>query len=146
MILSVLVAFVLCSSSAQAQKIKPLSDPELAQITARGRMLEDYDTASWRATDALLALKPAQGTVGRYIARKTDAGWVVVFGRFSEAKDAFWVVYEATQASSRQQFTVKTYDPPEKDIDFFYRAAGQLKFRYTTLNSKNGPTILMFCP
>jgi hypothetical protein len=122
-ILRLLIALVLCSSSVLAQKSKPLSDAELAQITARGRMLEDYDTASWHATDAVLALKPAQGTVGRYIARRTNAGWVVVFGRFSEAKDAFLIVYEATQGSSPQQFTVKTYDPPEKDIDFFYRAA-----------------------
>jgi hypothetical protein len=86
-------------------------------------MLAEYDTASWHATDAMLALKPAQGAVGSYIARKSDAGWVVVFGRFSETKDAFVVAYEATPGSDPRQFTVKTHDPPQKDTGFFYIAA-----------------------
>lgn len=71
----------------------------------------------------MIALKPAQGAVARYIARKTDAGWVVVFGRFSETKDAFLIVYEATQGSSPKEFNVKTNEPPQKDTGFFYPAA-----------------------
>lgn len=82
-----------------------------------------YDNASWHATDSVLALKPEKGAVGRYIARKTDTGWVVEFGRFNEAKDAFLIVFEAAQGGGSQQFTVKTYDPPEKDNGFFFIAA-----------------------
>jgi hypothetical protein len=122
-ILKLFIALALCSSSVSAQKSKPLSDSELAAITSRGRMLADYDTASWHATDAVLALKPAEGAVGRYIARKTEAGWVVVFGKFNEPKDAFLIAYEATQGSDPQHFTVKTYDPSLKDRGFFYIAA-----------------------
>lgn len=121
--LKLVIALVVCAPLVFAQKNKPLSDSELAAITARGRMLADYDTASWHATDAVMALKPAEGAVGRYIARKTDAGWVVVFGKFNEAKDAFLIVYEATQGSGPKEFTVKTYDPPQKDTGFFYVAA-----------------------
>ena len=117
------LALVLCAPAVLAQKSTPLSDSELAAITARGRMLEEYDTASWHATDAVLALKPAQGAVGRYIARKTNAGWVVVFGKFNETKGAFIVVYEATQGSDLRQFTVKTNAPPQNDTGFFYTAA-----------------------
>jgi hypothetical protein len=86
-------------------------------------MLAAYDIASWHATDAVLALKPPQGSVRRYIAKKTDSGWTVVFGKFNESKDALLVAYEAAQGSDPRQFTVKTYDPPQPDTGFFYIAA-----------------------
>jgi hypothetical protein len=121
--LNLAVALVLCSPLVLAQKSKPLSDSELAAITSRGRFLAEYDFASWHATDAVLALKPPQGAVRRYIARKTDTGWAVAFGRFDETKDSFLIVYEAIQESSPKEFSVKTYDPPQKDTGFFYIAA-----------------------
>jgi|SRR5580700_1088141 hypothetical protein len=120
---NLVIAVLVCTPSVSAQKSEPLSDSELAAITARGRMLAEYDNASWHATDAVRALNPAEGVVGRYIARKTDAGWVVVFGRFNETKDAFLTLYEATQQGGSPGFTVKTYDPPQKDTGFFYIAA-----------------------
>jgi hypothetical protein len=70
-----------------------------------------------------LALKPEDGAIGRYIARRTDDGWVVVFGRLNEAKDSFLIVYEAIQGSDPQQFTVKKYDPPQNDVAFYLNAA-----------------------
>jgi hypothetical protein len=118
-ILMLITVLVVCSGYAvSADKHRSISDAELAATTARGRELADYDLASWHATDAVLALRPAAGTVGRYIARKTDSGWVVSFGRFNEAKDAFLIVYEATQGNSLSHFTVKTYEPPRRDTDF----------------------------
>jgi hypothetical protein len=117
------VSFVLCASSVWAQQTKPLTGSELATITARGRILAEYDVASWRATDAVVALNPAQGAVRTYIARKTDAGWVVAFGRLNETNDAFLIVYEATQGNSPREFSVKTYDPPQKDTGFSYITA-----------------------
>jgi hypothetical protein len=122
-LLNLVVALVLCSPLVLAQQSRPLSDSELAAITSRGRFLAEYDFASWHATDAVLALKPPKGAVSRYIARKTDTGWVVAFGRFNEAKDAFLIVYEAMQGSSPKEFSVKTYDPPQKDTEYFYIAA-----------------------
>ena len=115
-------ALGLWSPLVSAQQTKPLSDSELAGIITRGRFLAEYDFASWHATDAVVALKPPQGVVSRYIARKTDVGWVVVFGRFNETKDAFLIAYEAL-GSSPKAFSVKTYDPPQKDTGFFYIAA-----------------------
>jgi hypothetical protein len=121
--LRLVITLVFCALAVSAQKPTPLSDSELAGITARGRLLAAYDTAAWRATDAVLALKPAQGVVGRYIARKTETGWIVVFGRFTEAKDAFLISYEATQGSEPKTFTAKSNDPPKADTGFYYTAA-----------------------
>jgi hypothetical protein len=121
--LKLMISLAVCTGPVWAQKSKNLSDSELAAITARGRMLFEYDTASWHATDAVLALHPAKGVVGRYIARKTDKGWVVVFGRLNDTKDAFLIAYEAFQGNSPQEFTVKTHEPPKEDTEFFYIAA-----------------------
>jgi len=117
------VLMLLCGFSVGAQKTKPLSDSELAAITERGRLLDAYDRAAWHATDAVIALHPAKGAIGRYIARKTASGWVVVFGRFDEKGDAFEIVYEATQGSTPRDFTVKTNDPPQSDSGFYFVAA-----------------------
>jgi len=122
-ILGLVITLVSCALAVSAQKPTPLSDSELAGITARGRSLLAYDTATWHATDAVLALKPAQGVVSRYIARKTETGWIVVFGRFNEVKEAFLISYEAAQGSEPKQFTVKTNDPPKADTGFFFVAA-----------------------
>jgi len=102
-------------------------------------MLENYDTASWHATDAVLALKPAEGAVSRYIAKKTDAGWVVVFGKFNETKDAFLVAYQATQGSDPLQFTVKTYSPPQMDTGFFYIAAKAIEISLQNTHLEKRP-------
>lgn len=120
---ALLIALALCGLPALAQKSKPLSQQELAEITLRGRALEDYDVASWHATDAVQALKPLQGAVARYVAKKSGDHWVVDFGRFNDARDAFLIAYEATQGSSPEEFTVKTYDPPQPDTGFIYFGA-----------------------
>jgi len=42
----------------------------------------------------------------RYIAQKTEAGWVVDFGRLNEVRDKFLVAYEAVQTAS-MPFTIQ---------------------------------------
>lgn len=116
-----LIVIVPCAAVRADKKDLP-SQAELDAVTARGRVLADYDTASWYATDAVLALKPTKGSIGRYIAKRTENGWVVVFGRVNEKGDAFLVVYEATQGATPQEFTVKTYDPPREDAGFYLNA------------------------
>ena len=102
-------------------------------------MLAEYDVASWHATDAVVALKPAQGVVGRYIAQKAAGRWVVVFGRFNETKDAFLIAYEAAQGSSPEKFSVKTYDPPRKDTGFFYAAARGIQISLESTHLERRP-------
>jgi hypothetical protein len=72
-----LVILTLLVATAEAHASNKPSEAELAAITARGVLLAEYDTAAWQATDAVQAAHPVEGRVGRYIARKTDAGWVV---------------------------------------------------------------------
>ncbi|GAC1620401.1 MAG: hypothetical protein NVS9B13_10670 [Candidatus Acidiferrum sp.] len=134
-VLKVAIALVLCTSPVLSQRAKPLSDPEMAEITARGRLLAEYDEASWHATDAVFALKPENGSFEKYVARKTDSGWVVVFGRFNEVRDSFLVVYEAIQGSDPLHFMAKKYDPPANDTTFYFIAARALE---TSLNEFRG--------
>jgi hypothetical protein len=106
-----------------AGKKKPELDPVMADVTARGRALYDYDQAAWHATDAVQATDPPTQSLGRYIARKSDTGWTVVFGHLNDRRDEFLVGYEATQGATLQEFTVKKLDPPQEDSSFYLAAA-----------------------
>ena len=86
-------------------------------------MLAEYDAASWHSTDAVLALNPERGKIGRYVAQKVEGKWVVVYGHMNEARDKFLIAYEATATDTPDQFTVKQYDPPQEDSAFYLSAA-----------------------
>jgi hypothetical protein len=102
---------------------KKTRDPIMPDVTARGRALFEYDQAAWHATDAVRATNPPTESLGRYIARKSDVGWSVAFGRLNETGDKFLVVYEAAQGATLQEFTVKKLDPPLEDTSFYLMAA-----------------------
>src|SRR4051812_32773169 len=86
---------LLVGAAFGSAKPVPPSPEVLAKITEHGRRIAAYDRAAWHATDAVLALSPAKGAVKRYIAKQSDGGWTVAFGRINDAGDAFLVVYEA---------------------------------------------------
>jgi hypothetical protein len=111
------------ASISFAGKKKPETDPVMPDVTARGRALFEYDQAAWHATDAVQATHPPTQALGRYIARKSDAGWKVAFGRLNDTRDKFIVAYEATQGATPQDFTVKKLDPPQEDTSFCLAAA-----------------------
>jgi hypothetical protein len=102
---------------------EPPSKGELAAITERGRNLAGYDSAARHASDALQAKDIGPGSVVRYIARKTERGWTVAFGRLDEDRDRFLIAYEATQGKDPGRFDVKEFHPPKEDSDFFRSAA-----------------------
>jgi hypothetical protein len=106
-----------------AKKKDPEPDPAMAEITARGRMLYECDQAAWHATDALLKTNPPRELLGRYLPKKSDAGWIVGFGHLNQARDKFLVAYEATQGANLQDFTVQKFDPPHEDTSFYLAAA-----------------------
>jgi hypothetical protein len=114
---------VLFAVSAFAKEEQLPTDSELAAITARGRLLYESDQAAWHASDAVMATHPAKESMGRYIARKTDAGWEVAFGRLNESHDAFLIAALATQGKSLQEFSVKTFETPQQDTGFYLFAA-----------------------
>lgn len=105
-----------------AQAIAP-SDAELAAITARGRLLMEYDIAAWHATDAVSTLKPDAAAAPFYIAKKNGNAWEVVFGRLNPEHDKFFIVYRATQGTKPDQFTARKESPPVEDVGFYAAAA-----------------------
>jgi hypothetical protein len=116
--------FFLCASIARAQPERP-TESQLTDITTRGRALAGYDFAAWHGGDAVTALKPANGTITRYVARETPKGWVVAFGRLTAARDTFLVAYEALRTSSSgpfEGFTVVPHPTPVVDTDYYMRA------------------------
>jgi hypothetical protein len=99
------------------------SDAELAAISARGILLAECDSAAWQATDAVKAVHPIEGRVGRYIAHKTEAQWVVDFGRLSETGNSFLVAYEAIQTGNPTRFEVRSLDPVREEAGWNLAAA-----------------------
>ena len=120
-VLFLLIAAI--TTSAQTERKTPASEAELAQITERGRNLHEYDVAAWYATDAVLALKPTEGSVTRYIAKRSDNGWTVAFGRLNESRDKFLIAYEAIQGGTPKEFTAAKFGNPKEDAGFFLFAA-----------------------
>jgi hypothetical protein len=125
---------------AQGQGAEAPSAAELAAITARGHALAEYDAAAWHSSDAVEALKPARGAVERYVARKTSDGWVVMYGRFNEAKTKFLIVYEARQTANPTEYKVITRDPPLEDADVIFRAAKALELVSDEFNRESKAT------
>ncbi len=113
---------LLCTLPCPGKKKEQPPDPAWAGITARGRMLAEYDFAAWHATDAVKAMAPVEGSVKGYAARKTDAGWVVAFGRLNDAGDKLLVAYLATQGATPSESKVAQNLPPQEDTGFFYLA------------------------
>ena len=102
---------------------EPPTKEVLAAITDRGRDLAGYDAAAWHASDAVQAKQPKEGSVVRYIARKTKKGWVVAFGRLDEQQEKFLIAYEASQGDKPEVFDVKEMTPPKEDTGFCLSAA-----------------------
>lgn len=121
-----IAAAVLVTLAAHAdpdEAKEPPSEAELAAITERGRSLAGYDAAAWHASDAVRAKDPKLGGVAGYIARKTDKGWVVAFGRLAEGKATYLIAAEANQGKAPDEFNVEVFDPPKADTGFFRSAA-----------------------
>ena len=117
------VVMLHCGLWAQSPDAGPASATALAEISARGRALAEYDAAAWHATDAVMAFKPPAGSIERYIARKTASGWAVVWGCFNWDRTKFLIAYEAQQRLNTDEYEVTKHDPPLEDGDFYLRAA-----------------------
>jgi hypothetical protein len=113
---------MLFSVGVAAASSRPSNDA-LAAITARGVLLAGYDAAAWQSTDAVTATHPSKGLIERYMARKTDAGWVVDFGRLNGSGDRFLAAYEAVQTGSPARYEVKTFTPVREDVGWNLSAA-----------------------
>jgi hypothetical protein len=100
-----------------------MSPDKLIAISNRGRLLYEYDQAAWHSTDAVRAIDMPQGLTDRYVAQKTESGWTVMWGRFTQSRDKFLIAYEAIQSAKPEVFTVRKHDPPLEDTGFYFHAA-----------------------
>ncbi len=121
--LATLTALTVITLVNSPQDKEPPTKDQLAAITDRGRDLAGYDAAAWHASDAVQAKQPKDGSIARYIARKTDKKWAVAFGRLDEKGEKFLIAYEATQGEKPDVFDVKELTPPKEDTGFFLSAA-----------------------
>ncbi len=123
------------------------SAPIMTDITARGRMLYEYDQAAWHATDAVQMLHPPKEFLGMYIARKSDSGaWTVVFGHLSDKRDQFLIGCEATQGPTLQQFIPKKLDVPRPDTSSYLFAARAIDTALHDFHGEKRPYNLAILP
>lgn len=145
-ILFLTLTLFLFTSAVVAQRTAPPSKTELAQITERGRQLAQYDTAAWHASDAVIATKPDQNLVRRYIAKKEGNVWTVMFGRLNEKADKFLIAYEATQGATAKEFTVKKHTPVKEDSGFYLVAAKAIEIALGAFTGEERPYNLAVLP
>lgn len=113
----------------------------LDSITARGKLLAEYDFASWYATDAVLAAQPRSGLIEGYLARqKPDGLWEVVFGRLNVRRDTFYVAFRAIQRErGSQSYTTYEMRPPAAEQGYFLLAARALYVTRDDFGPKTRP-------
>ncbi|HEY2030413.1 MAG TPA: hypothetical protein VGH20_14505 [Myxococcales bacterium] len=95
---------------------------ELDAVTERGRLLAGFDSAAARATDAVFALHPDPAMMSRYIAIRSDRGWVVEFGKVDG--DVFNVAYEARPGIGA--YKADALVPPRAETGYALTAARAL--------------------
>jgi hypothetical protein len=122
--------------------------PELDAISARGRLLAEYDQAAWHGTDAVLALRPDQSLVGGYLARRrADGLWEVVFGKLDAQANAFLIAYRAVQRSAGDtSYMATALSPRESDTEWYARAARALDAARGAFGPANRPYNAMVVP
>lgn len=132
-------AMVFMPLKAAKQEAVPPKSEELAAITQRGRLLYEYDQAAWHASDAVQMANPKNVEGQRYIARKENGKWTVVFGKLSDDRSRFGILYEASEQATLRQFAVKQEPAEREDEGFFLCAARAIEVAMKDFGSANGP-------
>lgn len=122
-ILRICFLFAAGITQALAQKVDPPSAADLAAITERGILLNEYDQAAWHASDAAQTANPKTIEGQRCIARKENERWTVVFGKLNPDKSLFQIYYEAIQQAKRQEFKLTEQTAQRADNGFYLFAA-----------------------
>ena len=128
---------------APGQSLTVPTDTVLAGITARGRLLAAYDQAAWHGTDAVLAIVPEStlAKVGNAMVALPQANgrWSVLFGRLTEHRDTFLLVYEARPTARPDSFTAYRHEPPRPLLGAERRAAAALRLARTDFGTPQRP-------
>ena len=125
------------TASAQTKELP--KESELKAISARGRVLAEYDRAAWHSADAVQAMPPEAGSISRYVAKKTSNRWTVGYGRFDDSREKFLVVYEAVQGATPEEFKVTKYESPKEDRGFYFLGALALETAIADFKGERRP-------
>jgi hypothetical protein len=132
-------SMALLTPTANAQEAAPPTAEELAAITERGRMLYEYDQAAWHASDAVAAANPKTVEGQRYIAKKENGKWKVVFGRLNDDRTRFGITYEADEQATLREFEVREDPEKRQDKGFFLFAARAIELATNDFAAGNRP-------
>lgn len=132
-------AMVFTPLKAAKQEVVPPKSEELAAVTEWGRLLYEYDQAAWHASDAVQMANPKNIEGQRYIAKKENGKWEVVFGRLSDDRSRFGISYEASEQATLRQFAVKQEPAEREDEGFFLYAARAIEVAMKDFGSANRP-------
>ena len=135
---------LLASASAavpfsNCQEVTEPTNQELGAITERGKLLYEYDQAAWHASDAVQMANPKNVEGQRYIARKENGKWIVVFGRLNEDRSRFSITYRAEEQAMLRQFAVKQEPAERQDDGFFLYAARAIEVATRDFGATNRP-------
>lgn len=117
-----IAVLLLATLPALAKDKAPIATPqELAATTTRGRALFEYARAVWLANQALSSTSAPVDESAKYIAVKTDAGWIVAVGSLDAANKTFTVAYEVTETGTEGKVSVNRQ--PKQGSEFVAAAA-----------------------
>lgn len=134
-----LIAPSLFAQTSAPSKPLPTRD-SLAAISYRGRLLWEYDAASWIASDSITARRPVAGTISGYVARQHGDRWEVAFGHLSAGRDTFHVAYEARQRQDEPNvFDVVALSPARADTSYYARAARAMEVARADFGPQSRP-------
>jgi hypothetical protein len=127
------------ASLSAGQAVTAPTNEVLAAVTERGRLLYEYDQAAWHASDAVQMANPKNVEGQRYIAKKENAKWTVVFGKLSEDRSRFDITYEANEQATLRQFSVRQEPAEPQGEGFFLYAARAIEVAMKEFGAANRP-------
>jgi len=137
--LTVALLFTASALSTKAQEAAPPTAEQLAAITERGRLLYEYDQAVWHASDAVQMANPKNVDGQRYIAKKENGKWTVVFGKLNEDRSRFDISYQADEQATLRQFAMRQEPAGRQDNGFFLYAARAIEVAIKDFGAANRP-------
>lgn len=136
---TLLLTFAVDTPLSGGQGATAPSNEELAAITERGRLLYEYDQAAWHASDAVQMANPKSVEGQRYIAKKENGKWTVVFGKLNADRTRFGITYEADEQATLRQFVVKQEPAERQDNRFFLFAAQAIEVAMRDFGATSRP-------
>lgn len=136
---TLLMTLAIASSLSRGQDATAPTNEELAAITERGTLLYEYDQAAWHASDAVQMTNPKNVEGQRYIAKKEDGKWTVVFGKLNTDRSRFGIAYEADEQATLRQFVAKQETAERQDEGFFLCAARAIEVAMKDFGATSRP-------